>query len=113
MNILNSDQSRPTRVGTDRTIDDRTLWCWLELAQANYSLFESGMIEYWSDMSEHKFQEIVSLPTFNDDRISFCNELITFLETHPMENISSTKRRQIEYAKKYCTFHEIKEPESN
>jgi hypothetical protein len=117
MNILTDSQlkSHPPRVGSNRTIDDYTLWQWLWLAYANKDLFESSMIEYWSGMGKNRFSEIVSLPTFDADIRSFCIELMDFIETHDTTMLPYAERKSIDYAKTYyerhCWVPEIKEPE--
>lgn len=115
MNILTDIEykSRPPRIGEDRTIDDFTLWKWLGLAQTNKSLFDNGMIDYWSDMSEYNLREIGSLPTFACDIMSFCTELVIFLETHDTNNFSHNVRKLISYALYYYNKHsppQIKDP---
>lgn len=114
MNILNSDEWEPPRVGIDRIIDDKTLWRWLTLAYTKQSFFQHDMFEYWSDTSESEYQKIVSMSSFKNDIINFCGELIIFVETYTSDNISYIKNKHIAYAKKlynkYATSPEIKEP---
>jgi hypothetical protein len=103
MNILDSyDEWRCTRVGVDRTIPDRFLWRWVVLT-------------YHSEENSD-YHKIMSLPTFNNDIMSFCIELITYLETHPTYNIEYFKGKYIEYAREFyekqCALPEIKEPVS-
>lgn len=63
------------RIGPGRTLDDDTLWKWLDMK----STFEGGDMGYFSSDSKRTLQYIEDLPTFDQDSVSFCDELTTAL----------------------------------
>jgi hypothetical protein len=116
LNILTSAELGRgiSRIGLDRTLDDRMLWRWVELAQTKESFYEAGSLDDLNDeILKRKYKEVVSQPSFEHDRQSFCIELLTFLETHSIDTISLFRQRQIEYVKIFYNKYygePIKEP---
>lgn len=101
----------PVRVGSERTISDMELWKWLQLCIVYESAFKTGEFHLWSDLAGHKYQTILSEPSFHNDSLNFCKELIDFSASNSITDQSGLLQRRIDFAKNF--YHRRIRDESN